>query len=260
MPNPREALIYFNDNNFKLVNDLKEVISEIILSKEFNNKLKDVLSSELIKQYFNCPIKFKNEYETENYSVEESDLRDAYKEFMQNFTKEQIWLKNLIIFKDMPKGKRAFVNEIPKIFLNTLFINVINEPSKNNYSSEHNEDLKKIISAYLIIILIYEIIYLLKFIKEKLDKKVYKSILDLPSTSKSHDFINYLFKVEMINEINIGQAEKILDINNWKKAENFHKIFSKKQNESNEDSKILSIKYCITDEKKKEIDVGIDIN
>lgn len=267
-PIPSDALIYFIENDFKLVNDLREIISEILSSKEFYDKLNDVLHSNVIKYYFNSARKFTDTlYETEPCSAEESDINlgKAYEEFIQKYEKGgQEWINNLIIFKDLPKGKRAFVNEIPKIFLNTLFIQVINEPKKDKKNTKHNEDFKTIMSAYLIIILIHEIIHLLKFIKEKLVNKQYNSILDFPSTPKGQEggkvFIKYLFQVPMVSEININQAEEILDINNWKNINNLYGIFSKQKGVSNGNSKIFSIKYCISNEKRKQEKCSIDIN
>ena len=267
-PIPSDALIYFIENNFKLVNDLREIISEIISSEEFYNKLKDVLKSNAIKNYFNSARKFNNIlYGTEPCSVEESDINygKAYEAFVENYEKGgKEWIKDLIIFKDLPKGKRAFVNEIPKIFLNTLFIQVINEPIKDKKNPNHYEDFKKIMSAYLIIILIHEIIHLLKFIKDKLGNKHYNSIIDFPSTPKGQEggkvFINYLFQVPMISEININQAEKILDINNWKNINNLYGIFTKQKGVSNDNSKIFSIKYSISNERQKQGKCTIDID
>ena len=267
-PIPSDALIYFIENNFKAVNDLREIISEIISSEEFYNKLRIILKSNVIKNYFNSPRKFNNTlYGTEPCSVEESDinLRKAYEEFVQKYEKGgKEWIKNLIIYKDLPKGKRAFVNEIPKIFLNTLFIQVINEPINVKKNPKYYEDFKKIMSAYFIIILLHEIIHFLKFIKEKLENKHYNSILDFPSTPKDQEggkfFINYLFQIPMVSEIIINQAEKILDINNWKNINNLYGIFTEQKDLSNGNSKIFSIRYCISNEKQKQEKSSIDID
>ena len=262
---PIEALLYLKENNFKLVNNLNDIISEILFSEEFYYKLKEILNSDVIKEYFNHNRKFKDVYGTELCSPNESniDLKKAYEEFMQNYSKEPTFLIKLIIFKDLPKGKRSFVNQIPKIFLSTLFIQVNNEPCKNNIN-EYLNNLKIIISAYLIIILIHEIINLLKFIKDKQDKKVYESISDLPLTPKGRDggkvFINYLFQKHLINEITINQANKILDINNWKNIKNLNKIFVNPEDDLISNSQIFSIKYYISDEKKEENKSYIDID
>ena len=182
---------------------------------------------------------------------------------MQNYSQVPNFLIKLIIFKDLPKGKRAFVNQIPKIFLNTLFIQVNNDPSKNNIH-EYLNNFKKIISVYLIIILIHEIIHLLKFIKEKQDNKVYESISDLLLTPKGSEggkvVINYLFQKHLINEININQANKILDINNWKNIKNLCKIFVNPDDDLISNSQIFSIKYYISDEKKEENKSCIDVD
>ena len=77
------------------------------------------------------------------------------------------YLKKLIIYKYLPKNKRAFVIPFMRIIINPLFIKL------------------------------------------------------------SDSFIEYLFGISKINNIEYEQAKKINDHNNWNSSYNLHKIFEK---------------------------------
>ena len=106
-----------------------------------------------------------------------------------------------------------------RIIINPLFI----EPSnslKNDY-----EKTKEILNAYIIIILIHEVVHLLKFLKKTFSFK------NIPQTPKNKEggeiFIEYLFGLSKINNIGYEQAKMINDLNNWNNNHNLHKIFEK---------------------------------
>ena len=97
--------------------------------------------------------------------------------------------KNIIKYKYLPNGIRGFVNQTMIIAINPLFIK-----KSNLLLSEKDKKIKnKILSSYLVIILIHEIVHLLKFLK----KEKFEKMEDLTSTPKGKEdgemFINYLF-------------------------------------------------------------------
>ena len=113
------------------------------------------------------------------------------------------------------------------IAVNPLFIK-----KSNLFLEKENKDIKKkILSSYLIILLIHEIIHLLKFLK----KSNFEKIEDLPSTPNGKEggemFINYLFGNPIITKIKEYQSDKILDINNWKDLSKLRDIFQINLNE-----------------------------
>ena len=79
----------------------------------------------------------------------------AYDEFMKKYCEDKNWFFNLIRYKYLPSGKRAFVNENLKIFLNPLYIQVAKIIDMNK--EDDINGLKKILTSYLIIIFIFNI-------------------------------------------------------------------------------------------------------
>ena len=106
-----------------------------------------------------------------------------------------------------------------RIIINPLFIELSNS-LKNDY-----EKTKEILKAYIIIILIHEVVHLLKFLKKTFSFK------NIPQTPKNKEggeiFIEYLFGLSKINNIGYEQAKMINDLNNWNNNHNLHKIFEK---------------------------------
>ena len=144
-----------NSINIKdLLNDMTGKLNDIINTDIFYDKLKSVLNSKSVKNYFQYKRKFAGLYDTIITDTDNCDvnLKSAYNEFMKHFCGDKNWFLNLIRYKNLPTGKRAFVNENLKIFLNPLYIHVtrINEENKKKAIN----DLKKILTSYLIIIII----------------------------------------------------------------------------------------------------------
>ena len=164
------------------------------------------------------------------------------------------WFKSIITYKYLPNGIRGLANQALMIVVNPLFIK-----KSNLFLEKENKIIKnKILSSYLIILLIYEIIHLLIFLKKaKFEKKE-----SLPSTKngkKSGEIIiNYLFGSPIITKIKENQADKILDINNWKDLSKLHNIFpvenlNEHKDENNDNEYYIS--FYITNIKEKKEDV-----
>ena len=249
-----------------LTNDLKSIIQ----SDEFEDKLKNILESKVIQEYLNKKRRFSDvtnkelkefyefsfidEIKPKNDSSNNSndDLDDLKKEFntFMEYYKNKKWFEKIIIFKYLPNGFRAFVNQTMLIAVNPLFIKQSNL-LKNNFDKK-----RKILFSYLIILFIHEIIHILKFMK----KKKFKELNELPLTPKSKEggkiLINYLFGKPVIKKINEEQAEKILDINNWNNLDNLKNIFSAENEEKNEDKdmKDISISFYSTNLKEEKVE------
>jgi hypothetical protein len=253
-----EIMIYYNLKNNKtiknIINDMTGELENIAKTDIFYEKLKNVLNSSIVKNYFKYKRKFYGLYDTIITDKDDCDvnLMGAYNTFMKKFCENKNWFFNLIRYKFLPSGKRAFVNENLKIFLNPLYIHVTKVIDANKEEDINN--LKKILTSYLIIIFIHEIIHLLKFVKAKEEGLKYDDLSKLPSTPQQKDggevFINYLFKKPIINEITLAQSEKLLDINNWNDINKLYEIFDK--NNCNENNKsIMSIKFYLSGNPKK---------
>ena len=236
--------------------DLTDDLKSIIQSDEFKDMLKNILESKVIQDYLNKKRRFsdvtnkelKEFYEfsfideikpkDDSSNNSKDDLYDLKKEFntFMEYYKNKKWFEKIIIFKYLPNGFRAFVNQTMLIAVNPLFIKQSNL-LKNNFDKK-----RKILFSYLIILFILEIIHILKFMK----KKRFKELNELPLTPKNKErgkiLINYLFGKPVIKKINEEQAEKILDINNWNNLDNLKNIFSAENEEKNDD-KDISISF-----------------
>lgn len=213
-------------NNYKnlqnaLNNDLTVELKSILDNTEFLDDLLSILESNSVKNYLEKKRKFTEENNNvefiTNNDVFDDDLSKEYIKLLNYLKNDKDWLKDKIIFKYLPKYKRAIVNPLMRILVNPLYIE-ISELLKDDVDKR-----KIILKAYLIIILIHEIIHLLKFFKEKF------SFDYIPTTPKHREggevFIEYLFGITKIKNISLKQANIINDPNNWKDINNLHQIF-----------------------------------
>ena len=95
-----------------------------------------------------------------------------------------------------------------------------------------------------------------------------------PNTPRKREegkiLINYLFGKPVIQSIDLNEAKKINDINNWKNIENLRSIFSSETNLSEEDKEKMKINkdyinLCFTgeeldDNEDSDIDINIDMD
>jgi len=92
-------------------------------------------------------------------------------------------------------------------------------------------DVKIMLKGYLIVILLHETEHFLRILDN--EKKVF------PITPRQREggklFIKYLFDVYSINHINKDQAEKILNIDNWKNHQELKTIFTDQLEEIEEE-------------------------
>ena len=102
------------------------------------------------------------------------------------------WFKSIITYKYLPNGIRGLANQAMMIAVNPLFIK-----KSNLFLEKENKNIKnKILSSYLIILLIYEIIHLLQFLKKaKFEKK--EGLPSAKNIKKGGEMlINYLFGIQ----------------------------------------------------------------
>ena len=245
--------------------DLSEDLRIIISSDDFYGILKEILESKTVQNYMIKKRKFNNFFFIDDISdlqlqnVEDNDdnniddLKKEYDIFMEKYNQKD-WFKSIITYKYLPNGIRGVVNQAMMIAVNPLFIK-----KSNLFLEKENKDIKnKILSSYLIILLIYEIIHLLQILKKaKFEKKE-----DLPSAKNRKKggemLINYLFGNPIISKIKENQADKILDINNWKDLSKLHNIFpvenlNEHKDENNDNEYYIS--FYITNIKEKKEDV-----
>ena len=254
--------------------DLSEDLRIIISSDDFYEKLKEILESKSVqnymikrrkvndltdknmKEFYNIffvdelsDLQLRN-VEDNNMNID--DLKKEYDIFINKYNQKD-WFKSIITYKYLPNGIRGFVNQAMMIAVNPLFIK-----KSNLFLEKENKDIKKkVLSSYLIIVLIYEIIQLLKFLKKAKFEKI-EEIPSTPNRKKGGEmFIKYLFGNPIITKIKEHQADKILDINNWKYLSKFQDILpienlNEHKDENNENEYYIS--FYITNIKEKKED------
>ena len=211
----KDSEFYDTDEEFKKLisrretNDFTENLKKIIEDESFIKDLKEVLNQEFVKDYFEKARKFLNEKDEDNYDIlfiekekvikgQDDFLKDGYDRFKSFINTKNDFFSKLFIFKYLPKYKRAFVDPNMRIIINPIYFELS--------ESLDEEKRDEIFRAYLLIIILHEIIHLVKFMNE--NSVSYKNI---PQTSKRKEggkmFINYLFKTPMIYSINYKQAQ-----------------------------------------------------
>ena len=214
-----------NYNNLQkdLNNDLTNELKSILDSHEFFDDLLSILESNSLKNFLEKKRKFNEEnnnveFKTNN-DVSDADMTKEYNKLLNNLKNDKNWLKNKIIFKYLPKDKRAIVNPLMRILVNPLYIEM-SELLKKDIDKR-----KIILQGYLIIILTQEFIHLLEFFKEK-------NFLEyIPKNQKQIKneliLMEYLFGVTKITNINLEQAKIINAPTNWNDIQKLNKIFEK---------------------------------
>ena len=259
-------------NNYELLlqeskEDLTDELNNILKNPQFYEKFKKILESKLVKGYFLNKRKFINDNNIiiVDNSIEDydDDLSYGYTQFMLYFNKDKNWFHSLIIFKYLPKNKRAFVDPNMRIILNPLFIQISDSLKKDKIIKE------KILESYLILILIHEIAHLLKFIKENY---IYFENENIPQTPKEKEggemLIQYLFGIPVINKISFLEAKEILNEESWHNIDKLHSIFNKvkkkeletQDQEKYNDNNLYQINYCLSDINDEEKDDDDDEN
>ena len=233
----KESEFYDTDEEFKKLisrretNDFTENLKKIIEDESFIKDLKEILNQEFVKDYFEKARKFLNEEDEDNYDIsfiekekvikgQDDFLKDGYDRFKSFINTKNDFFSKLFIFKYLPKYRRAFVDPNMRIIINPIYFELS--------ESLDEEKRDEIFRAYLLIIILHEIIHLVKFMNEK--SISYKNILQTPKRKEDGKmFINYLFKTPMIYSINCKQASIINKPENWNKPELLSDIFKEQK-------------------------------
>ena len=233
----KESEFYDTDEEFKKLisrretNDFTENLKKIIEDESFIKDLKEILNQEFVKDYFEKARKFLNEEDEDNYDIsfiekekvikgQDDFLKDGYDRFKSFINTKNDFFSKLFIFKYLPKYRRAFVDPNMRIIINPIYFELS--------ESLDEEKRDEIFRAYLLIIILHEIIHLVKFMNEK--SISYKNILQTPKRKEGDKmFINYLFKTPMIYSINCKQASIINKPENWNKPELLSDIFKEQK-------------------------------
>ena len=94
--------------------------------------------------------------------LEEQDMNDIGDDFLKEgfhklrdyLEKDKNFLSNLIIYKYLPRYKRAFIDPNMRIVINPIYF---------KFSGEMDENIRNnIFKAYLFIIILHEIVHLVK--------------------------------------------------------------------------------------------------
>ena len=274
-----DAYIKYKNKYISFIEDINSIdykmFYDIISDKNFHEEIITILKSEPILKYLtenggceevkdNDENRNKKSYEfkfDENGEPHVENPPNEYYKLMEKLN-DNLFFINLFRLKYLPFGIKAFVNYNLKIIVNSLYYKFNENIVENN---------KKIIfKAALKILIIHEIMHILKYLKNEI------SFNEMPKTPKKREagkmLINYLFGKPTIKSINLDEAEKINDCNNWKDITKLQKIFPN-DNEPIENNSIIKNVDCLdlyyTEDdieenniKKVKIyeDIGIDID
>ena len=231
---------------FEKENIYNNIFHSILNDNEFKNLYIQIMKSEIIKLF----VKSKNELY--------SNLEEYYRKFLEDYLIGKKFIFNYIILQTISLYKKAVFTPFSRIYLNDNFI------IKSNNLSE--DDIKTILKAYLIEILIYESFHFIR--RVYCLGKPSKYIVSPKSKETNEeeigkDLIYFIFKVKQIEKIDLETAKLIIDVKNWNIIGNqiFENLFKKeiaKDLLNNEQYLEFMEKKSLEDEKEIEIDNLID--
>ena len=208
------------------------MIKEILNDNDFYEHYFSILKCDIIKNFFNSYLTVnenENTFQRHEYKTDNSECFDkVYSDFIKQFDKRNENykdFKDLIIYKILPYGDRAYtLKHLKKLAINPAQFFIGND-------LQGDIDVKIMLKGYLIVILLHETEHFLRILDK--EKKVF------PITPRQREggklFIKYLFDVYSINHINKDQAEKILNIDNWKNHQELKTIFTDQLEEIEEE-------------------------
>ena len=208
------------------------MIKEILNDNDFYEHYFSILKCDIIKNFFNSYLTVnenENTFQRHEYKTDNSECFDkVYSDFIKQFDKRNENykdFKDLIIYKILPYGDRAYtLKHLKKLAINPAQFFIGND-------LQGDIDVKIMLKGYLIVILLHETEHFLRILDN--EKKVF------PVTPRQREggklFIKYLFDVYSINHINKDQAEKILNIDNWKNHQELKTIFTDQLEEIEEE-------------------------
>ena len=208
------------------------MIKEILNDNDFYEHYFSILKCDIIKNFFNRYLTVnenENTFQRHEYKTDNSECFDkVYSDFIKQFDKRNENykdFKDLIIYKILPYGDRAYtLKHLKKLAINPAQFFIGND-------LQGDIDVKIMLKGYLIVILLHETEHFLRILDN--EKKVF------PITPRQREggklFIKYLFDVYSINHINKDQAEKILNIDNWKNHQELKTIFTDQLEEIEEE-------------------------
>jgi len=125
--------------------------------------------------------------------------------------------------------------------------------------------MEEILTSYLIIIIIHEIVHLLKFIKDEKLSTTYRNFGDLPNTPKGKEggqlLIYYLFQKSEISFINYEQSKLLNKPESWEDNNILYNIFVKEDfsiDDNNNENNLCFIKFYLSDSKETKDEGKVD--
>ena len=222
-----------NLNNDKIEKEIEDILKNDEIYKIFFS----ILNSKYVSEFFKERIIIKEDKDEFQFSsLEEKDsecFTIIFDKFLEDYDRQNEHYKDfkkLIIFKTLSTGDRAYV--IKK------FKNYIINPNQFSFGKNLiNEDFKKIsiiLKGYLIIIFLHETEHFLRLYNENQD--VFNNT---PRKKEGGElFMKYIFGIKVISNIDYNQAEKILEIENWKDKDTIKAIFK------DQSDVFVSDEYC----------------
>jgi len=247
---------------------------DLISDKDFYEEIMKILNSKSFRDY----VENKRYYEEINVLKQNKQNEYDFKfcnngePYIENFSKEyKIFMEkmqnpsffaNLFRLKYLPYGIRGITDSNLKIITNSLYY---------KFNDDINEENKKtIFRAVFKVLIVHEVMHILKYLKKE------ANFGNEPHTPRNREggkmLINYLFGKPIIKSIDLNEARKINDINNWKNVERLRSIFSNEANIPKEDDEKIRVNKDFIDllftgeelndeeDSNDNINIGIDID
>ena len=210
-------------------NNIKYYIKEAISDEKFLNLLKQIIKSNVMKEAY---LEIHKKDKQENKVNDDYNLYEDYEKFCDEI--EKVLKKDLFIFMDLSKNYKGFTFRFLKIIINTSNIYLDDEKQKISNST--------LIKAYLVFLIVHEINHLIKrYYKTEKDSS---QVFTPRENEGGEELISLLFGNVLLNRnINLIQANYILDISNWSNELNSFKSGYKSINSD----KTISIHYAFAD-------------
>ena len=219
-----------NKNNKKL---FKDIFSIIIYDENFRKKVYNFYDSNSMKEFLEKKI---------NKELQEK-IEKNYSNFINYIKQEEFW--NSIIFYTLSKYSKAFISNYMRIVINDYYIYFIQKGQMDDEKKEISK--KNILTFYLFIILIHELMHFLRrYCLTNVKSKKAVTPPNSEETSKTgeigEELIKYFFGREKIKKITNLQAEKFMKLTFSSNSE-FNKLKEIMDMKLDDEKNSISIKF-----------------
>ena len=189
------------------INIIEKYMKELLQDNNFLILIKEIIKSKVMREAYSI-IKKEDQKEKIKLIMKKYDILSFYEDFCLKLDK---YLKNeTFILMPISKKYKAYTFRFLRIVINTENVEFQNENPMNK------NERKTLLKAYLAFLLIHELNHFIKRLNMiNIDSE---EAVTPRSNEGGKELMNLLFGHYLLNNnINLNQANYILDINNWKK-------------------------------------------